>query len=138
MSVPSQPFSMFDHTILDQETEFNIKLPNRSLCYYGSSSYCYSGVSHQPKPIPPNSYINTILDQLKVTLPDFQYNSILVTKYRNGSDFIGFHADNEPEIAENSDIVTISLGQSRTIKFKCPLASKTYPDCSELQGGEGQ
>ena len=128
ISVPNQPFSKFDLSILDHETKFSIKLPNRSLCYYGSSSYSYNGVKHQPQPTPPDSYLNSILNHLKTILPDFQYNSVLLTKYKNGSEYIGFHADNEPEITENSDIVTISLGQSRIIQFKCPLAANAYPN----------
>ena len=128
ISIPNKPFSNFDLSTLDQATNFNIILPNRSLCYYGSSSYSYNGTKHQPQHIPSGNYINSILDQLKTILPDIQYNSILLTKYKNGSDYVGFHSDNEPEIAENSDIVTISLGQSRVIKFKCPLAVNTYPD----------
>ena len=128
ISIPNKPFSNFDLSTLDQDTNFNINLSNRSLCYYGSSSYSYNGATHQPQPIPPGNYINSILDQLKAVLPDIKYNSILLTKYKNGSEYIGFHADNEPEIVKNSDIVTISLGQSRVIKFKCPQALNTYPD----------
>ena len=36
ISIPNKPFSNFDLSTLDQET--NMILPNRSLCYYGSSS----------------------------------------------------------------------------------------------------
>ena len=70
ISIPNKPFSNFGLSTLDQETNFNIILPNRSLCYYGN-------------------YINSTLDQLKTILPDIPYNSILLTKYKNGSDYVG-------------------------------------------------
>ena len=39
-------------------------------------------------------------------------------KYCDGTDSLGFHCDNELEIVEQSDIVTVSLGETRTAKFR--------------------
>lgn len=129
ISVPNQPFSDFSLVSLDQDTTFNILLHNRKLCFYGQSPYSYNGVRHHPKPLPASeNYLNLLLEHLKSVLPDFEYNSILLTKYENGSDSIGFHCDNEPEIKPNSDIVTISLGQSRTAKFRTVSAICDYPE----------
>ena len=84
---------------------------------------------HPAKSLPTSdSYLCLILDHLKSVLPDFEYNSVLLTKYINGSDSIGFHSDNEPEIITNSDIVTISLGQSRVAKFRGQSACSEYPE----------
>ena len=55
ISLPNQPFSNFDYNKLDQDSNFDIRLNNRSLCYYGCSKYTYNGISHQPKPIPETS-----------------------------------------------------------------------------------
>ena len=44
-------------------------------------------------------------------------NTILV-KYTDGSKFIDYYSDNEHEIAEDSDILTISLGETRVISFQ--------------------
>ena len=51
-------------------------------------------------------------------MPDFTYNSILITRYNDGSDFIGFHSDNELEIVPKSKILTLSFGGTRVIEFK--------------------
>ena len=62
-------------------------------------------------------------------LPDFEYNIILISKYCDGTDSLGFHCDNELEIVEQSDIVTVSLGETRTAKFRALSGSGN--SCSE-------
>ena len=85
ISIPNQPFSDFCLSSLDQGITFDIELHNRKLCFYGQSSYSYNGVRHTPKPLPaPDNYLHQILLHLKQVLPDFQYNSVLITKYDNG------------------------------------------------------
>ena len=68
-------------------------------------------------------------------MPLFEFNSILVSKYENGADFIGFHLDNESEIVPKSDIVTLSFGQSRIMKFKT-LLDTDHP-CQEVPLAHG-
>ena len=127
--LPNKPFSNFEFNALDQDSKFDIQLTNRSLCYYGISSYCYNGVKHHPNPIPTSeNYLCLILEHLKTILPDFQYNSVLLTKYNDGSDCLNFHSDNESEIVPDSDIVTISFGQSRVFKFRSLSVASNYPD----------
>ena len=129
ISLPNKPFSNFTLDSLNQDTDFDIKLHNRALCYYGESYYAYNGIRHQPKPLPTSdNHLCLILKHLQSVLPDFQYNSVLLTKYMNGSDSLGFHSDNEPEIVPNSDIVTISLGQSRVAKFRGISTCNDYPE----------
>ena len=129
ISLPNQPFSLFKLDALEQDTNFDTRLHNRHLCYYGSSIYSYNGIRHKPKPIPASgNYLCHILEHIKSVLPDFQFNSVLLTKYNNGLDNLGFHSDNEPEIMPNSDIVTISLGQTRIAKFRCLSVGNDYPE----------
>ena len=93
--LPNQPFSLFKLDALEQDTNFDIRLHNRYLCYYGSSIYSYNGIRHKPKPIPASgNYLCDILEHIKSVLPDFQFNSVLLTKYNNGLDCLGFHSDN--------------------------------------------
>ena len=127
--VPNNPFSQFDFNRLNEETVFETQLHNRSVSYHGDINYTYSNITHASKPIPEcNTYLNQLLDHLHLVLPDFEYNSLLITKYINGSDHLGFHSDDEPQIVENSDIVTISLGETRTIRFKSKSLSDNYPE----------
>ena len=125
------PFAQFELSKLVADTDFGIKLHNRSLCYYGEVGYSYDQVQHSPQPLPnSDNYIHTIISYVNTVLPNFTFNSVLITMYDNGSDSLGFHSDNEPEIEPDSDIVTISLGESRTAMFKGHKMCKNHPEQS--------
>ena len=113
------PFSQFSLEQLDNDTIFIQQYSNRLTCFYGQYKYCYGKRTHSPHPFPhPNNYIHTILGHLKFVLPNYEYNSILITKYKSGEDYLGFHSDDEDEIAPGSSIVTISLGATRSVTFR--------------------
>ena len=119
VTLNDQPFSQFDLIELDRDIEFDVTLGNRLVKYFGDFSYSYGNINHQPCPIPgASNYLHKILNHVRTVLPTFSYNSILITKYTDGSKFIDYHSDNEPEIAEDSDILTISLGKTWVISFK--------------------
>lgn len=42
-----------------------------------------------------------------------QFNSVLLNRYRNGGDSMGWHRDDEPELGQQSVIASLSLGASR-------------------------
>ena len=46
------------------------------------------------------------------------FNFVLVNRYANGKDCIGFHKDDEKDLNENSSIVGISFGSQRDFVFK--------------------
>lgn len=46
------------------------------------------------------------------------FNSALVNYYRNGSDSMGLHADNEPELGTSPTIVSMNFGASRKMVFR--------------------
>jgi alkylated DNA repair dioxygenase AlkB len=45
-------------------------------------------------------------------------NSVLVNRYRDGNDSMGFHADDEPELGENPVIASVSLGATRRFQLR--------------------
>jgi len=51
------------------------------------------------------------------TLDDYSYNSVLINWYE-GTDYIGFHSDNETNLIPGSNIYGISFGEKRTLRFK--------------------
>ena len=136
--IPNSPFSHFDFNQLDSDTVFDHKFSNRSTCYYGDQSYSYGYVKHASTPMPsPDNYLSKILTHLKSVLPDFVFNSVLLTRYSTGADCLGFHSDNEREIVTGTDIVTISLGESRVVKFKALSSSTDFPEQSlEVSHGD--
>ena len=130
-SLPDQPFSKFDINKLEKEIIYNQNLKNRSTCYYGDYSYSYGSVTHVACTLPqPGSYLYDILNHVHHILPNFIYNSVLVTKYCDGSNFLNYHSDNEIEIAPDSNILTISLGATRICKFRKLPVSSSNPEHS--------
>jgi alkylated DNA repair dioxygenase AlkB len=46
------------------------------------------------------------------------FNSLLLNRYRDGRDRMGWHADDEPELALGHPIASLSLGASRSLRFR--------------------
>ena len=93
-----------------------VKVP-RMMCWYGDegASYHYSGVNHKPLP-----WINPLLSVKEKIELKFQcsFNSVMANLYRNGSDSMGCHADDEKELGKNPVIASLSLGDERLLKFR--------------------
>lgn len=89
----------------------------RLMCWLGDkgANYTYSGVNHQPL-IWTDSLL---LIKHKIEL-QFQcsFNSVMANLYRNGSDSMGCHADNESELGMSPLIASLSLGEQRLLKFR--------------------
>ncbi len=97
-----------DHTSLYGR---RIALP-RLTAWYGDpgSSYKYSGIVNEPLPW------NATLQRLQVALQQrtsASYNSVLVNLYRDGSDGLGWHSDDERELGSTPTIASLSLGEVR-------------------------
>jgi alkylated DNA repair dioxygenase AlkB len=116
--LPEKSFAMFDLDILDKHTSFTRTFLNRSTAYYGVLPYRYGSTYHGPVAIPTGNYLHEILHHLQTLMPDYHFNSVLLNKYIDGKDCIGYHSDDEPEISPDSNIVTISLGETRAVIFR--------------------
>ena len=99
------------------------KIPRLTLWYSVSGkSYTYSGMTMRAKPYPP--VIEKISNQVS-EFSDLQFNSVLLNRFRNGSDKIGWHSDNEKCLGEIINIATISLGGERLLLIKRPRDKKS-------------
>lgn len=89
----------------------------RLMNWYGVNGayYIYSGVKHTPKAFP--ALLFEILNKINLEF-GYTLNSCLANYYRNGNDSMGYHADDEKEIDQNTPIVSLSLGATRNILFK--------------------
>eukprot|EP01084_Bolivina_argentea_P155066 270265_1 len=47
-----------------------------------------------------------------------KFNFVLLNRYKDGNDYMGFHRDNESDIKKHSSIASISFGAERDIIFK--------------------
>lgn len=102
----------------EQYQMFGKQIPSpRLVAWYGDKDavYQYSGILHQPSPwLPELLSIKEIIEQ-KFNL---QFNSVLANLYRNESDSMGYHSDNEIELGKNPIIASLSLGAERKFNLK--------------------
>lgn len=73
-------------------------------------SYTYSGTKYECLPWTPE--LATIRRRVEEAARA-PLNSVLLNRYRDGQDSMGFHADDEPELGENPVVPSISLGAER-------------------------
>ena len=84
----------------------------RLVAWHGDpgARYRYSGTDHDPEPWTPD------LERLRARvheLSGFEFNAVLLNRYRDGRDGMGWHADDEPELGRNPAIASVSLGAPR-------------------------
>jgi alkylated DNA repair dioxygenase AlkB len=79
------------------------------------TTYTYSGLTRVPHPFTP------LLGRLRVRcegLANATFNSVLVNLYRDGTDGVGWHADDEPENGVEPVIASVSLGATRRFDLR--------------------
>lgn len=97
---------------------FGRELPSPRLSAWigdADASYRYSGVRHVP--LPWTAELTGLRARLQIEL-GLAFNSVLVNRYRDGQDSMGWHADDEPELGPAPAIASISLGETRTLHFR--------------------
>ena len=79
--------------------------------------YYFTGVDHGSLPLPEEfkaffEWSNTMYkDQLL-------FNQVLINWYNNGNHYIGPHSDDTRPLVDNSPIMSISLGETRTFRIR--------------------
>ena len=92
------------------------KLP-RLTAWYGDESkrYTYSGITvYSLNWINPLSEIKSRIEEVSGDL----FNSVLINRYRDGSDSISWHADDEHELGPCPLIGSLSFGEARSFQMK--------------------
>ncbi|MGB7904534.1 MAG: alpha-ketoglutarate-dependent dioxygenase AlkB [Steroidobacteraceae bacterium] len=84
----------------------------RLVAWYGDpgTTYTYSGTAHEP--LPWTVELQSIRARVEA-VSGYRYNSVLLNRYRDGRDGMGWHADDEPELGLNPVIASVSLGATR-------------------------
>ena len=128
MEMAGEPFKNFSADKLIQELTFTHDFGNRKSLYFGDQSYSYSGVQHNPNKLDPSSYLAKVCSYLDIVLPEYKHNSVMINYYENGANFIPQHSDSECSIEEFSDIITVSLGATRTLRISDATSGQTVRD----------
>jgi len=87
----------------------------RLTAWIADAAYAYSGVVNQPRPWP--RPLAALRDQL-VAETGVGFNSCLANLYRDGSDSMGYHSDDEPELGPRPIIASVSLGARRSFAVR--------------------
>jgi alkylated DNA repair dioxygenase AlkB len=85
-------------------------LQPRLIAWGGALPYRYSGQTLEPRPL------TVELEQAcrRVSArAGVEFNHVLVNRYRDGRDSMGWHADDEPELGADPPVATLSLGATR-------------------------
>lgn len=77
--------------------------------------YTYSGIHHDPEPW--TDQLSELRDRVG-THAGASFNSVLCNLYRNGSDSVDWHADDEREFGPSPTIGSLSLGATRRFDLR--------------------
>ena len=85
-------------------------LQPRLIGWAGELPYRYSGQTLEPRAWP--DAVRAVLDRVN-DVAGAAFNHLLINRYRDGNDSMGYHADAEPELGPDPIVATLSLGARR-------------------------
>ena len=89
----------------------------RLTAWYGdpAKTYIYSGITVRSL-----EWITPLLEIKRRIegVSDYSFNSVLLNRYRNGSDSVSWHSDDEPTLGQNPLIGSVSFGEARPFQMK--------------------
>lgn len=105
----------------------------RLTAMYGNPEipYGYSGIK-----MIPDSWTD-LLEEIKQPVEKtvgIEFTHVLLNYYRDGSDSMGWHRDNEKELGPNPVIASVSFGESRDFQLR-HYKSKTHKTTVSLKNG---
>ncbi|MGU7778816.1 alpha-ketoglutarate-dependent dioxygenase AlkB family protein [Burkholderia sp. PU8-34] len=85
--------------------------------------YVYSGIRNEPAPWTP-----AVLELKRAAEAacGVRFNSVLLNRYRNGQDGMGWHADNEAALGDTPVIASVSLGAMRVFDLRHRATGVTH------------
>ena len=87
----------------------------RSIAFFGPYAYGYSGTIHHPcEPIPCLARVM----RLVMEGTHCEFNTILLNRYTDGSQSMGWHSDDDYEHGGKGAIASLSLGASRRFRVR--------------------
>lgn len=107
----------------------------RLSCWMGDAdaTYVYSRTRFEPRPWTPTL---AMLRERVEGACGARFNSVLANLYRDGSDSMGWHSDNEPELGERPVIASLSLGAVRRFRMK-PRTGEAKREVHVIELGHG-
>jgi alkylated DNA repair dioxygenase AlkB len=85
--------------------------------WHGEVVHTYSTLAHLLVPERFDPLLDSVRAQVE-TLSGARFNSMLANLYRDGSDAIGWHSDDEPELGREPVIASVSFGAARRFDLR--------------------
>jgi alkylated DNA repair dioxygenase AlkB len=104
---------------------FGKKYPQAGLSTWFTNtnvSYVYSGITRTPHAMTP--VLQAVMDHCTMA-SGVEYNSVLVNLYRDGSDSVSWHSDNEEINGSEPTIASVSLGATRRFDLRHKESGET-------------
>ncbi|MFG6160524.1 alpha-ketoglutarate-dependent dioxygenase AlkB family protein [Halomonas sp. 1390] len=81
--------------------------------------YRYSGRDFCPEPWHPAVAMirDAVIERLAAAGQPARFNSVLLNRYADGEERMGWHSDDEPELGDDPLIAAVSLGAERPLRF---------------------
>ncbi|WNJ19496.1 alpha-ketoglutarate-dependent dioxygenase AlkB [Pontibacter sp. G13] len=108
----SDPATIFDDLL--HSVNWDERMRARKTASFGVP-YNYSQITYPEAPFPPG--IKFMLDQLEETL-GFRPNNCLINYYLDGKSTMGWHSDQTDILEVDTGVAIISLGATRTLRFR--------------------
>jgi len=102
---------------------------HRSIAFFSDESigYHYSNQLAESKKI--TYSLKKLLDFINNNFAgDDKYNGILVNRYKDGTDYIGAHSDNENGLSKSSGVISVSYGATRKFRIRDIHTKKIVKD----------
>lgn len=93
--------------------------------------YRYSGLANAIEPWSPGA---AALREDLQQLTGWRFNSLLLNRYRDGRDAMGWHADDEPELDPAAPIASFSLGAPRDFRLRPRPSPRRWPAAPPPEG----
>ena len=96
----------------------------RLTAWYGDegAGYEYSGIRNEP--LEWTGELARLRDEVGEAA-GVSFNSVLLNLYRDGSDSVSWHSDDEPELGQDPTIASVSLGATRRFKLRHKATRET-------------
>ena len=118
-------------------------IPRRQV-WMGDADYRYSGRRFAPTPWHPAALAirDAAVTRLARAGIEARFNSVLLNRYADGDERMGWHSDDEPELGEAPMIAAVSLGADRPLRFRwkdrrAPAFNVSQPHDGLLLMGSG-
>mgnify|MGYP000700479689 CR=1 FL=1 len=129
-AIANQYFCIFEQNLIYNSAEkskikicgIDHNIPRKQVAYGSPGTfYNFSGIKVNAISWNDKNNICVVLSDLRSLLKKYfncDFNFVLINRYANGNDHIGYHSDDENDLVPNSPIVGITLGAERDFKFK--------------------